>query len=95
MARIILFGPEGPKAFELSETIATLGRSKASTIPVDDGAASRKHCIVKREPENTFTLVDMGSANGTFVNGERVKEHALEPEDRIRIGKTVLVFKEH
>ncbi len=96
MARIVVFGPDGTKSYQLTEKITTIGRSPANTIPIDDSAASRKHCMIKREPEDTFTLVDMGSANGTLVNGERVqKEHVLETEDRIKIGKTILIFKEH
>lgn len=96
MARIVLFGPDGTKSFTLSEEAATIGRAPANTIQILDDAASRKHCMIRREPEDTFTLVDMGSANGTQVNGMKVAgEHPLEPEDRIKIGKTILVFKEH
>ena len=96
MARIVVFGPEGTKSFQLSDKIVTIGRSPANTIPIDDTAASRKHCMIKKEPEDTYTLVDMGSANGTTVNGAKIaKEHPLETEDRIKIGKTILVFKEH
>lgn len=96
MARIVLFGPDGTKSFQLSDKVVTIGRSPANTIPIDDTAASRKHCMIKKDPEDTFTLVDMGSANGTAVNGEKIAgEHHLETEDRIKIGKTILVFKEH
>lgn len=96
MARIVLFGPDGTRSFPLTEEEATIGRSPGNTIQIIDTAASRKHCLIRREPEETFTLVDLGSANGTQVNGEKVhKEHPLEPEDRIKIGKTILVFKEH
>ncbi len=96
MARIVLFGPDGTKSFQLSDKVVTIGRSPANTIQIIDNAASRKHCMVKKEPEDTYTLVDMGSANGTTVNGEKVKnEHPLEAEDRIKIGKTILVFPEH
>jgi len=95
MARIVIFGPDGTRSVQLSDKITTVGRSPASTIQIMDNAASRKHCMIKREPEDTYTLVDLGSANGTYVNGEKVKEHPLETEDRIKIGKTILVFKEH
>jgi pSer/pThr/pTyr-binding forkhead associated (FHA) protein len=96
MARIVLFGPDGTKSFQLSDKVVTIGRSPANNIPIDDTAASRKHCMIKKEPEDTYTLVDMGSANGTSVNGEKIAgEHHLETEDRIKIGKTILVFKEH
>ena len=95
MARLVVFGPDGPRTYELNESVATVGRSKASTVVLEDGAASRKHCIVRCAPQkNAFTLVDLGSANGTHVNGVRVAEHVLEGEDRIKIGKTIIVFKE-
>ena len=94
MARIVVFGPDGPKSYPLEDKISTLGRSKASTVHVDDKAASRKHCMIKRDDADGFTLVDMGSANGTFVNGTRTREQALVTEDRVKIGKTILVFKD-
>ena len=95
MARLVVFGPEGPRTYEMTGDVLTLGRSKLSDIVLEDGAASRKHCVVRRDPEDTYTLVDEGSANGTHVNGVRVTEHSLEGEDRIKIGKTIIVFKEH
>lgn len=96
MARIVLFGSDGTKSFPLSGQPMTIGRAPGNTIQIIDTAASRKHCMIRREPEDTYTLVDMGSANGTQVNGVKVnREHPLEPEDRIKIGKTILVFKEH
>lgn len=96
MARIVVFGPDGSKSYQLGSELVSIGRSPGNTIQVIDTACSRKHCMVKKEPEDTYTLVDMGSANGTTVNGERVRgEKPLEAEDRIKIGKTILVFKEH
>lgn len=93
MASIVLFGADGPQTYDLGDQVATLGRSRASTIQVDDKAASRKHCLVKPTPDDGYKLVDLGSANGTYVNGQRTREHQMAPEDRIKIGKTVLVFK--
>jgi pSer/pThr/pTyr-binding forkhead associated (FHA) protein len=95
MARLVVFGPEGPRSYELDGPELSIGRSKKSHVVLEDGAASRNHCYIRRDPEDTFTLVDLGSANGTHVNGVKVSEQALEPEDRIKIGKTILVFKEH
>jgi pSer/pThr/pTyr-binding forkhead associated (FHA) protein len=94
MAQIVLFGPGGARSYPVTDTVVTVGRSPANTIHIVDGAASRKHCLVKRETDASYTLVDMGSANGTYVNNERVKEKGLVAEDRIKIGKTILVFKE-
>jgi len=91
---IVLIPPEGePQVFPLTEKFTTVGRTPANHIRIEDGAASRKHLMIKAS-NDTYTLVDLGSANGTKVNGERVKEWDLSHDDRIKIGKTVLVFKE-
>ena len=96
VARIVVISPDkkSQRTFELSEKLTTIGRMPACTIQIDDKVASRKHCVIKQEPDS-FLLIDMGSANGTQVNGERVKkEQRLTHSDRIQIGNTVLVFEE-
>jgi pSer/pThr/pTyr-binding forkhead associated (FHA) protein len=94
LAHIIVVPPGGdPVRFELEARVITVGRTPANHIQITDGAASRKHCMIKVTGD-TFTLLDLGSANGTTVNGDRVKEHELTHGDRIKIGKTVLAFKE-
>lgn len=95
MAHIVLIAPDvEPVTVELSERFTTVGRAPGTTICIQDGAASRKHCMIKAVNQG-HTLVDLGSANGTQVNGERArKEIDLAHDDRIQIGKTVLVYKE-
>lgn len=94
MPRIIVITPDKKQTtYELEERVITIGRTPANGIQISDGAASRKHCMIKLVGES-YTLVDLGSANGTVVNGDRVKEHDLTHGDRIKIGKTVLAFKE-
>lgn len=94
MAQLIVVPPGGePVKYSLDARIITVGRTPANHIQITDGAASRKHCMIKVVGD-TYTLIDLGSANGTTVNGERVKEHDLTDGDRIMIGKTVLAFKE-
>ena len=53
---------------------------------------SKEHCHIELI-EDGYVLKDLGSLNGTFVNGERVKEHRLEPGDEITIGSTRIVFE--
>ena len=94
MAHIIVKSPDSdPVRYELDARVITVGRTPANHICITDGAASRKHCMIKVVGDS-YTLVDLGSANGLFVNGDRVKEHDLTHGDRIKIGKTVLAFKE-
>ena len=57
-----------------------------------DPKASRHHCTLVHEPDGTWMLRDFGSANGTFVNGERTEAHRLEVGDAIEVGSVTLVF---
>ena len=94
MARVIVITPDKTQTnHRLVKRITTIGRTPANQIQIHDGAASRKHCLIKLIGES-FSLVDLGSANGTVVNGDRVKEIDLSDGDRIKIGKTILAFKE-
>ncbi len=96
MAHILVIPDDGePTVVPLTEKFTTIGRTPANHIRVEDGAASRKHCMIKAMNQ-LYTLVDLGSANGTVINGERLRnrEVDLTAGDRIQIGKTVLVFKE-
>ncbi len=95
MPHIVVIPDDGdPVTVPLVDKFTTIGRAPGTTVVIQDGAASRKHCMIKAGP-SSHVLVDLGSANGTQVNGERVrKEIDLTHDDRIQIGKTVLVFKE-
>src|SRR5690606_23812275 len=61
-------------------------------IPLTDNTVSRRHCELV--PENgTWILHDMGSSNGTYVNGSRVgNTYELKLGDQIRVGRTLMVF---
>jgi signal transduction histidine kinase/CheY-like chemotaxis protein len=70
---------------------ATIGRSPDATIMLDDAEISRLHARISRSDAGEFVLEDLGSRNGTFVNGTRVKRRALAYGDKIRVGpQTVL-----
>jgi pSer/pThr/pTyr-binding forkhead associated (FHA) protein len=61
-----------------------------SAVRVDDPRVSRRHAEFRRAVEGTWTLTDLGSANGTFVNGAPLKGTiALKPGDRVRVAETV------
>jgi HD-GYP domain-containing protein (c-di-GMP phosphodiesterase class II) len=67
----------------------TLGRLKGCDIVVDDEAASRRHCTVTAR-EQACVVADLQSANGTFVNEQRITSVELNRGDKIRIGSTVI-----
>ena len=69
-----------------------IGRSRECDVRVDDGNVSRRHAELKRE-DIGWSVVDLGSTNGTEVNGRRIaKRTPLEDGDRIAVGGTELVF---
>jgi diguanylate cyclase (GGDEF)-like protein len=69
-----------------------VGRALTSTIVIEDTSASREHCAVERDGGDERWLVDLGSRNGTRVNGRYVTKALLKPGDRIEIGTTVITF---
>lgn len=71
----------------------TLGRSLSCDIVVDDAEVSREHCLFRQQSDGSFSVRDLGSRNGTLVNGALVDEHELEFGDKIRLGpRQVYVF---
>ena len=72
----------------------SIGRHPANTIPIADEKASRKHCVVEVDPEGGFRVRDLGSRNGTRLNGFGIQESPLAPGDVIQIGKTEFLIEE-
>jgi len=69
----------------------TLGRHPANSIRIADREVSKEHASIERVG-NSFLLRDLGSSNGTFVNGRRVRELRLREGDEISLGNSRLVF---
>lgn len=92
-ARLVtLAGHRLASAYPLGGAPVALGRSEARDIVLYDPAASRNHAVVELRPEG-FWARDFGSANGTYVNGQRITEHPLAPGDVLRIGSTEFRFE--
>jgi adenylate cyclase len=87
MAKLLLSTAEGQQAIEL-RAINSLGRHPNNTIQLLDKIVSKEHCIVEVR-DGRFVLRDLGSLNGTYVNGERVRgEMPLKHGDEIALGST-------
>ncbi len=87
MARLILATAEGQQAIEL-RPINSLGRHPNNSIQLLDKIVSKEHCILEQR-DGGFVLRDLGSLNGTYVNGERVRgEMMLRHGDEIALGST-------
>ena len=90
MARVNIFSPEGKQERELLAH-NTLGRHPENTIQLLDRIVSKEHCHIDKV-EGGFMLRDLGSLNGTFVNGERVTERVLADGDEISLGATRIIY---
>jgi adenylate cyclase len=87
MARLILATAEGQQAIDLRPS-NSLGRHPNNTIQLLDKIVSKEHCILELR-DGRFILRDLGSLNGTYVNGERVRgETFLKHGDEIALGST-------
>lgn len=76
----------------LTKRTTTIGRSRDCDISVNDANASRQHAEVRHIGLDYF-LVDLGSTNGTYVNQQRVRRHAIADGDRIVIGTTEMIVE--
>jgi pSer/pThr/pTyr-binding forkhead associated (FHA) protein len=85
-------GKEQGHVFELRKDRTTIGRSRESDIFLEDLAVSRLHSTIMRDEGGRYYLRDEGSANGTYVNQQRVTEQPLEEGDEVQVGQTVLIF---
>ena len=82
-------------ALEQPEGVAmTIGREAGNAIQLDDHEVSRRHAEV-RLVDGSYLLGDLKSSNGTFVNDERIERIELSRGDRIRIGRTILVYAQN
>ncbi|HVS02023.1 MAG TPA: FHA domain-containing protein [Thermoanaerobaculia bacterium] len=90
---IELEGPDGAQEYELGVGVTTIGRSSDNGIHLLEEAISRRHAEVLPGPDG-FLIRDLGSENGTYVNGERVGERVLRDGDEVQIGARKLTYRE-
>lgn len=88
---IVHRGPGAGSRFLLDQDLSVAGRHPDADIFLDDVTVSRKHAEFQRRGA-IFSVRDMGSMNGIFVNGERSDEAALEAGSEVLIGKFRLTF---
>ena len=93
VAKLITTSNTGEKTeFELVNETTTIGRKPGNDIPIDNLSVSGRHAQVITILEDSF-LEDLGSTNGTYVNGKLVKKHALENGDNITLGKYQIAYQ--
>lgn len=92
-AFLLLQTGDTSQALPIATTMVSIGRGLDNDIILEDTRVSRKHAQL-RYRQRRFWLTDLGSTNGTFVNGERIAERALRDGDVISLGGLELIFRE-
>jgi len=87
-------GPTPGKIFELNQNEMTIGRDVLNAIAINDPEISRRHALLALQPGG-YMIEDLGSTNGTFVNGQRLMgPHLLRPGELVLLGETVSLVYE-
>jgi len=87
----VIQGRDQGKRFELDAGVLGLGRDATNPVQLHDSEVSRRHAQIV-ETENGYDLVDLNSSNGSFVNERPIHQHPLASGDRVRVGRTLLIF---
>ena len=96
MASLCLLGDDGLtiECWELGDDPLAVGRDDSADIKIDDQSLSRRHFIIRRQSDH-FLIEDLGSQNGTWVDGNRATQVRLRHHDCILAGRTLLLFSEN
>jgi Protein of unknown function (DUF3662)/FHA domain len=93
-AQLLVIGDDGnpTEAISITRTPVVIGRLSTNDVVLSDANVSRRHAEIDRS-KGRWTITDLGSTNGTTVNGKAVKEHNLRDGDRLGFGTSELIFK--
>jgi pSer/pThr/pTyr-binding forkhead associated (FHA) protein len=89
---LVMFKDEERREFPLEDERTVIGRRQDCQLRIPTKDVSRQHCAVLVESD-TLVAKDLGSSNGTFVNGKRIAESKLQPGDRLRVGPVTFVVQ--
>ncbi len=88
---IVIKGTDEGKQFPLTGELISIGRDSSSRVRLTDTESSRRHAELIRTPDG-YRIRDVGSANGTYVNSQSIRDVLLQPGDQVQIGQTILVY---
>jgi signal transduction histidine kinase len=89
---IVIKGVDEGKQFELTTSAMGIGRDRSNPICLHDTEVSRRHAEIHPIDGGEFRVLDVGSANGTFVNNLLQRDKVLQSGDHLQIGQTILVY---
>ena len=88
---VMIYGEHLGRRFTIKDEPLMIGRSSDCKIQLGDESVSRNHCKITPN-EDSIVISDLGSTNGTFVNGEPIKERSLNDGDQIMAGRGMLKY---
>jgi pSer/pThr/pTyr-binding forkhead associated (FHA) protein len=92
-AVLVMFRADGERrSFSVTRDMTVIGRREDCDLRIPVGEVSRKHCRLVRD-DDSLRVEDLGSSNGTYVNGQRVQEATLTPGDSVQVGPVVFVLQ--
>jgi pSer/pThr/pTyr-binding forkhead associated (FHA) protein len=91
-ARLVGIGGPVEGVFGLADEEISIGRGHANSLPIEDASVSKRHCSIRKLAADRFEIRDLGSRNGTAVNGLPVTERVLRDRDEIRLGECRFLF---
>lgn len=86
-------GPFAGQVLILEKAVTSIGSAPSSDVVLKDTGVSRRHAGVRKVEGGGYEVADLGSTNGTLVNGERKPKKALAVGDIIRVGATEMIFR--
>jgi pSer/pThr/pTyr-binding forkhead associated (FHA) protein len=89
---VVKRGPNAGSRFLLDQPVTSAGRHPDSDILLDDVTVSRRHAEFRLDKDGSWTVADVGSLNGTYVNCQPVDSVVLANNDQVQIGRYRLVF---
>lgn len=92
-ASVVIHEDGEARSVVLATDVVTIGRLPECQVAISDKGASRRHAQI-RHAHGTYTITDLGSTNGTRLNGQTIQTRELADGDRITIGSTVLEFRQ-
>ncbi|MGA2060538.1 MAG: ATP-binding protein [Thermoguttaceae bacterium] len=87
----VIRGMDQGTRFEIEGPMIRVGRDASNNIQLHDTEVSRHHAEI-RCLENAFSISDLNSSNGTYVNGQRIKQYSLNSGDQLQMGSTLMLF---
>ena len=90
---LVMFKDQERREFPLKEEKTILGRRQDCGLRIPTQDVSRQHCELLLHNNKSLAVKDLGSSNGTFVNGKRVAETELKAGDRLRVGPVTFVVQ--